>query len=99
MNHISTGNLILAGCLLVIIGILAGVGLAIVIFVAFHSAVVMGSVAAILVILWAIAPRKRRFDTFLLKVYLGYMTTRGTQQGHESWLGTSACFKPERVPG
>lgn len=41
------------------VGILAGVGLAIVLLAVFHSAVLMGCAALILVILWAIAPRRK----------------------------------------
>lgn len=41
------------------VGILAGVSLAIVLFAVFHSAILMGSIAVILVILWVLAPRRK----------------------------------------
>ena len=41
------------------VGILAGVGLAIVLIAVFHSAVLMGCTALVLVILWILAPRRR----------------------------------------
>lgn len=41
------------------VGILAGVGLAVVLIAVFHSAILMGSAALILIILWILAPRRR----------------------------------------
>ena len=41
------------------VGILAGVGLAILLIAVFHSAILMGCAALVLIILWVIAPRRR----------------------------------------
>jgi Flp pilus assembly protein TadB len=41
------------------IGILAGVGLAVVALAVFHSAVIMGGIALVLIILWVILPKRR----------------------------------------
>lgn len=42
------------------VGILAGVALAIIALAVFHSAAVMAGIAVVLIILWIIAPRKRK---------------------------------------